>query len=559
MISKSEAKERIDKLKELINKYSYHYHVEDHPVVSDAVWDGLKNELEELERQFPELITPDSPTQKVNSTPLDKFKKVMHRVPMLSLHDAFDEKEIREWEERIKKFVPDEKLDYFCELKMDGLAASLVYEKGTLIRGATRGDGKIGEDVTQNLKTIASIPLILRIPQTSELVRLGISGKKAEKLISQIKTGIIEIRGEAIMTKKVFERLNTSLGAEGKNLLANPRNAAAGSIRQLDSKITSSRMLDFYAYSLVTDLGHTRHSDEHGLAKFLGFKTISYNERCEEIEDVVRFHEYWKGHVSELPFECDGIVVVVNKVAAQERIGTVGKAPRWMIAYKFPAEEATTILEGIKIQVGRTGVLTPVAMLKPVRVRGVMISRATLHNEDEIRRLDLKIGDSVVVGRAGDVIPDVKKVLKELRTGKERPYRMPVKCPICKSLARKDKGGIILRCENKKCLSRQRKSIYYFASRSAFNIEGLGPKIIDALLDQNLIQDPADLFELKEGDLVPLERFAEKSAENLVKSIDLKRKITLPRFITSLGIVQHMAQYIHILKDELKILGCSRH
>jgi DNA ligase (NAD+) len=532
-----QVKERIEKLKKAINHHRYLYHVLDKPEISDAAFDALKNELEELEFKFPELITPDSPTQRVGGKALAKFKKVIHGIPMLSLSDAFSEEELKEWEERIRKLAPGEKMDYFCELKLDGLAISLEYKNGVFVRGATRGDGRIGEDVTQNLKTIPSIPLRLRIPEEKELKDLGFSGSAIKKIIKTVEEGIIEVRGEAIMTKKVFKELNKNLKKEKKPLLANPRNAAAGSIRQLDPKITASRHLDCYIYSLVTDLGQSRHQQEHDLAKFLGFKTIGHNKFRRNLEEVIKFHRQMAFQREKFPFEIDGIVVAVDKINLQKKLGVVGKAPRWMTAYKFSPKEATTIVQDIKVQVGRTGVLTPVATLKPAEIGGTTVSRATLHNKDEIKRLGLKIGDTVIVARAGDVIPDVRKILPELRTGKEKEFRMPKTCPICGGKIHRDEGGVILRCINKKCPSRRRRSLYYFASKSAFDIEGLGPQNINLLLDQGLIQDSADIFDLKEGDLMPLEKFGEKSAQNLVKSIQLRRTISLPRFLIGLGIL----------------------
>ncbi len=535
-ISESEAKNRIEKLKKVINYHSYLYHVLDKPELSDEAWDTLKNELEGLERKFSQFIAPDSPTQRVSGAPLDKFKKVGHEVPMLSLSDAFGLKEIKDWEERIKKLVPGEKLDYFCELKLDGLAMSLIYEKGVLKIGSTRGDGKIGEDVTQNLKTISSIPLRLRIPERKEFSNLDFSEEQAEKIINAAGNGIIELRGEAIIPKEIFKRLNNNLAKEGKALLANPRNAAAGSIRQLDPKITASRRLDFYVYSLATDFGQTRHQQEHGLAKLLGLKVINENKYCENLEDAIKFHEYLAEHREKLPMEIDGVVIIVDDVKLQRRLGVVGKGPRGMIAYKFSPREAATVVEDIKVQVGRTGVLTPVAILRPVEIGGVTVSRATLHNKDEIERLGLKIGDTAIVSRAGDVIPDVKRIIAGLRTGKEKKFHMPDNCPICGKKVSRDESGVIIRCVNRDCPSRKRRSLHYFASKSAFDIEGLGPQSVNLLLDEGLIQDSADIFDLKEGDLVLLERFGEKSAQNLINAIQSRRVISLPRFLIGLGI-----------------------
>lgn len=360
------------------------------------------------------------------------------------------------------------------------------------------------------------------------------------------------------MTKKVFEELNKKLKKEKKPPLANPRNAAACSIRQLNPEITASRKLDCYVYSLITDFGQIRHEQEHQLAKFLGFKTISHNKFCRNLEEVVEFQKKIAREREKLRFEIDGIVVVVDKIKLQKKLGVVGKAPRWMTAYKFSPKEATTIIKDIKVQVGRTGVLTPVAILKPVEIGGTTVSRATLHNEDEIKRLGLKIGDTVVVGRAGDVIPDVKRVITDLRTGKEKEFHIPKFCPICGKKVERDEGGVLLKCINKKCPSRQRRGLYYFVSKSSFDIEGLGPKSINLLLNQGLIQDAADIFDLKEGDLVPLERFGEKSAQNLVKSIQIRKTITLPRFLIGIGILhigertaQDLSEYFSSL-DNLK-------
>ncbi len=536
-MNKQEAKQRIEKLKKEINYHGYLYHVRDELDISDSAWDSLKHELAELEKKFPDLITPDSPTQRVSGRPLDEFKKVAHSQPMLSLQDAFSEQEIKDWEERIQKLVPSAKLDYFCELKMDGLAVSLVYQNGVFIRGATRGDGKIGEDVTQNLKTIESIPLRLREPKESELKKAGFGGSEIKKILDAIRGGRIEVRGEAIMTTKVFEELNRRYKKEGKAPLANPRNGAAGSIRQLDPKITASRKLDFYVYTLITDLGQKFHQQEHELAKCLGFKVLSGNRHCKNLEEVVKFHGHWVKNRENLPFECDGVVVVVNEMALHKKLGVVGKAPRWMQAYKFAGKEATTIVEDIIVNIGRTGVLTPVAVLEPVNVAGVTISHATLHNMDEIKRLGVKIGDTVIVRRAGDVIPDIVDVLVKLRTGKEKEFQMPRVCPMCGGRVARAEGEVAWRCANKNCYAVNRRRLMHFVSRPAMDIDGLGEKIVDQLMREGLIRDPADIYDLKEGDLVPLERFAEKSAQNLVGSIEKSRHMSLARFINALGIL----------------------
>ncbi|MFH1979044.1 MAG: NAD-dependent DNA ligase LigA [Patescibacteria group bacterium] len=496
-MDKQETKNRIEKLKKLINHHSYQYHVLDNPEVSDAIWDSLKMELSGLEKKFPEFVTSDSPTQRVSGKPLDKFKKVDHSQPMLSLQDAFSFEEIQDWENRIKKLTNKE-LDYFVEFKIDGLSAALIYKQGVFVKGATRGNGRVGEDITQNLRTIASIPLRL------------------QRLID------CEVRGEIYITKKDFKKFEKDY--------ANPRNLAAGSVRQLDSKIAASRNLNFMAWQL---LDRDKQSKEHEELKELGFKPVP-GKFCKNLEEVRGYFESVKRE--KLEYEIDGLVVGINDVVISRDLGVAGKSPRASIAWKFPSEESVTKVNDIKIQVGRTGVLTPVAILEPVKICGATISRASLHNKDEIERLGLKIGDTVVVERAGDVIPDVKKVLIELRNGREKSFKMPVKCPVCGSEIKEDKSGILLRCVNKKCASRQRRLLYYFSSKAAFDIEGLGPKIVDVLFEEGLIQDAADLYELKEGDLVPLERFAEKSAENLINSIQNSRKISLPRFIIALGV-----------------------
>jgi len=509
-MTKEEAKQRIEKLRELIEKYRYAYHVLDKSLVSDEVNDSLKHELQELENQFPDLITPDSPTQRVGGKPLDKFTKVTHDQPMLSLTDAFSFDELKEWETRNQK-LEKEKFDYFGELKMDGLAVSLIYENGIFIQGATRGDGKIGEDVTQNLKTIDAIPL---------------------RLSHDISC---EVRGEVYMPIEVFKKLNIKYQKEGKAVLANPRNAAAGSIRQLDPKISAERKLDFVAWDLIGVTKKT-HQGLHDELKNLGFKVIKENRHCQNLKDVEDFKQEIEKKREKLPFQIDGIVVLINNNKIRESLGVVGKAPRGMIAYKFAPEEATTVIEDIIVQVGRMGTLTPVAVLKPVLVAGSTISRATLHNEDEIRKKDIKIGDTVVIHKAGDVIPEVEKVLKELRPKNAREFSFPKTCPVCGGKVLRGEGKAAYRCLNKNCATIQKKSIEHFVGRAAFDIVGLGPKILDKFLEEGLIKDAADLFGLKEAEIEHLERFAEKSAENIVRSIQSHKEIDFPRFIYALGI-----------------------
>lgn len=514
-MTKQEAKERIEKLKKLVDKYRYAYHVLNKSEISDEALDSLKHELKKLEDEFPELITSDSPTQRVSGKPLKEFKKIKHQVKMLSLEDVFSEKEFSEWVERIRKLEPSADLEFYSELKFDGLALSLVYEDGVLNYAATRGDGQVGEDVTQNVRTMESVPL-------------SISEKKK-----------IEVRGEAIITNKNFILINKEQEKNGLKVYANSRNLAAGSLRQLDPKITASRKLDFFAYDLLGVPDDMKHSDEHEALRELGFKTGGTHEAiCASKEEVFKHHKKIAEAREKIPYHIDGIVVSVNNNRIFKRLGVVGKAPRGAVAFKFSPKEATTIVEDIIVQVGRTGALTPVAVLRPVEIGGVTVSRATLHNEDEIKRLGLKVGDSVVVGRAGDVIPDVIKVLPELRTGKEKNFHMPKFCPVCgKPVEKLQEEGVGVYCVNKNCPARHRENMYHFVSRKAFNIDGLGPKILNAFLDHGLIQEIADIYELKEGDIAPLERFGEKSAENIIKSINNAKKITLARFIYALGIL----------------------
>jgi len=535
-ITKSEAKERIEKLKKAINRYRYSRLVLNKELISPEAEDTLKKELFDLEERFPELIPPDSPTQRVGGKPLKKFPKVRHSTRMLSFNDAFSEEDMKNWRERNAKLLPSgAKVDFYTELKLDGLAIDMVYKNGIFKIGSTRGDGIIGENVTNNLETIEAIPLSL-LPKEEVLKNLG--ELKLYHVIDYLKKSwpeIIEARGEVFMNKKDFVALNREQVKKGLPIYANPRNVAAGSIRQLDPKITASRHLDSFAYSLATDLGQKTHEEEHLILKALGFKTNPKNKRIDTFSEVFKSHKYWAEHRDKLPFEIDGIVVLINSEEYLKRLGVVGKSPRGGIAYKFSAKEAETIVENIIVQIGRTGVLTPVAILKPVQIGGVTVSRATLHNEDEIKRLGLKIGDTVIVGRAGDVIPDVKKVLKELRTGKEKEFCFPK--DFCGQKVIRIPGEAahkILHPE--KCELVNRRRLYHFVAKAAFDIEGVGPKIINALLDNNLISDAADLFNLEEGDLLPLERFAEKSAQNIITSVQKSKTVDLYKFIFALGI-----------------------
>ncbi len=527
-----QAKQRIEKLKTLINKYRYHRLVLDKPIIEESVEDSLKKELFDLEQEFPDLVTPDSPTQRVAGKPLKKFEKFTHPQRMFSFNDAFSEEDMRDWEERMLRTlgfkIPESGLTrlsfaeqklggYYCELKIDGLAIELVYEDGILKVGATRGDGTIGENVTQNLKTVEAIPLSLHTTNY------------------KLPTSLVA-RGEVFLSKKEFEKANKGQKKKGGSVYANPRNLAAGSVRQLDPKIIAARRLDSFAYSLVADLGQKVHEDEHKILKELGFKTNPHNKYCKNLKEVQKFRDYWEKHREDLNYEIDGIVVILNDNKMFAKLGTVGKAPRAAIAYKFSPRESTTKVKDIIVSVGRTGVLTPVAVLEPVEIGGTMVSRATLHNEDEIRRLEIRIGDTVVVGRAGDVIPDVKKVLKELRTGKERVFHFPAKCPVCDGPVKRVEGEAAHKCVNKNCPGIKRRAIYHFVSKGAIDIEEIGPKTIDQLIDTGLIKDAADFYLLKKEDLLNLERFAEKSAENAVNAVQSRKKIPLDRFIFALGI-----------------------
>ena len=546
-MNKQEAKLRIEKLKREIDKIRYQYHVLDREIVSDSVKDSLQHELYKLEQQYPEFITPDSPTQRVGGAPLSKFAKVTHFVPMLSMEDVFEFQELADWETRIKKIVPNRKIEYFAEQKMDGLAVSLVYKNGVLEQAATRGNGVIGEDVTQNIRTIETIPLTLIGDRLTSIATSIDDRQSVGKRMTNIVTNddkrtaindILEVRGEVFLPKKAFEELNKEQKAKNLPAFANPRNAAAGSIRQLDSKITAKRHLDFLPYGLKTNVGVKTQAKIYEFLSQLGFKINKHNKLCKNLDEVEKFHKYWQKERVKLPYQTDGVVVKVNDLETQARLGAVGKAYRWEIAYKYPAEQVTTIVKDIIVQIGRTGALTPVAVLEPVLVAGSTVSRATLHNEDEVHRKDIRVGDTVIIQKAGDVIPEVVQVLKNLRPKNSPVFNMPKTCPICGGAVTRPKGEAIHRCADPNCSVRVRRGLGHFVSKGAFDIEGLGPQIINQLFDSGLIKSPADLFKIIEGDLQPLERFAEKSASNLYNSIQKSKEISLDRFIYALGIRQ---------------------
>ena len=536
-MDKDEAQKRIERLRVVINHHRYLYHVLDKQEISDTALDSLKKELFDLEQQFPELITPNSPTQRVGGKPLKEFKKIKHPEQMLSFNDAFNPIDMEGWEDRFEKVLPGAKKDgYYCELKIDGLAIELTYKNSSLEIGSTRGDGLIGEDITQNLKTVEAIPLRLleweEIKKNLKKHYLERFTKKLEKVIK----GELVVRGEVFLTRKEFDKINRQQKKAGLKEYANPRNLAAGSVRQLDPKITASRHLDSFVYDIISDIGQKNHGEEHKLMESIGFKINPHNKHERTLKEVDQFRNHWEKERNKLDYEIDGIVVTVNDNSAFRRLGIVGKSPRGAIAYKFSPKEAETVVEDIIIQVGRTGTLTPVAKLKPVSIGGTTVSRATLHNLDEIKRLGLKMGDTVIIGRAGDVIPDVKKVLKELRTGKEKEFHMPKKCPSCGESVQQAQDQVAYKCVNKNCPALKRKAIYHFVSKKAFDVDGVGPKVIDQLMDAALIHDAADLFTLEKEDLLNIERFAEKSAENTINAIKEKRTAPLDKFIYALGI-----------------------
>ncbi len=542
MLNKKEAAERARKLRAVINEERYATHVLDKGDLSEGALDSLKHELWEIEQAYPELITPDSPTQRVAGTALPQFGKVPHAKRMLSLEDVFTRAELDAWMERLHRRVPNLKTDLYAEVKMDGLAVSLEYEKGAFARGSTRGDGRVGENITQNLKTIEAIPLALRRPSETELQAFvksfgyGLSLQAVKRAVDRLLDGRLEARGEVYMTKKALEKINATARKNGEPEFANPRNAAAGALRQLDARITASRKLDFFAYDLVTSEGLIAHEQGHELLKMLGLPANPLNARCADADEAQVLYDRVGKKREALPYWIDGIVVGVNDLAAFERLGVVGKAPRGMVAYKFPAEAVTTIVREVKWQVGRTGAITPVAVMDPVLVAGTTVRHATLHNLDEIKRLGLKIGDTVVLQKAGDVIPKILQVLPKLRTGKEKGIAAPKACPACDTPVTRRDGEVALMCDNPDCEAKDLGRLLHFASKRAFDIDGLGDKIMGQLIDAGLVSEPADLFELTPGDLESLEGFAEKSALQLVASIQSSKNVGFARFVLALGI-----------------------
>ena len=506
-------KEEIFKLVALLNKYSYDYYVEDNPQISDTEYDTLYKQLEKLEQEYPEFILDNSPTQRVGDRVLDEFEKVIHKVPMLSLSNTFSIEDLRDFDSRISKLSSDNSIEYICELKIDGLAISINYENGKLVGAATRGDGTVGENVTENIKTIFSIPKTLKTKKS------------------------FEVRGEVYLPKKSFELLNKEREENNEVLFANPRNAAAGSLRQLDSKITAKRRLSAFIYSVVGDENINSQKMALTVAADLGLPVNPNFKLCKTIDEVVDYIMYWEEHKQDLPYEIDGIVIKVNSYSLQEEIGSTQKSPRWATAYKFPEEELATKLLDIELSVGRTGIITPVAVLNPINISGSTVSKASLHNKDIIDDLDIHIGDMVVVKKAGEIIPKVVRVVEELRLANSEKYVMPNICPSCESKTFTKEGDPFTRCLNSDCPEQNIRKIIHFASREALNIEGLGDKVVATLYEKGIIKHTIDLFSLDRNKLVELERMGDKSVDNLLNAIENSKQSSLDKVIFALGIL----------------------
>ena len=514
------AQKEILALRQDIEKHNYQYHVADNPLITDAEYDRLFRRLQELEREYPELATPDSPTQKVGAPPLEKFSTVQHTIPMLSLNNATDEEELRDFQERIQRFLKhNDVIEYAVEPKIDGLAVELVYVDGRFTVGSTRGDGVNGEDITLNLKTIRSIPLSLRADGRPIPDRL-------------------EVRGEVFLPRQAFQKMNREREEEGLPIFANPRNAAAGSLKQLDSTITAKRPLDIFCHGtgIIEGVSFATHSEfRDGLQRW-GLKPVPLVRVCRGLEEILGYRDEMETRRDDLPYEIDGLVVKVNRTDLQQRLGQIARSPRWAIAYKFKPRQAATRILDIQPQVGRTGTLTPVASLEPVPIGGVIVKSASLHNMDEIARKDIRIGDTVVVERAGDVIPYVVKVLEEKRSGDEQHFVMPERCPVCGSEVFREQGEAAYRCSGISCPAKLKESLKFFGSRGALDIEGLGEKLIEQLVERGLVHDVADLYNLTKEQLAGLDRMAEKSAQNLLDALERSKHSTLTRCLTALGI-----------------------
>ncbi len=506
----------IESLREEIRHHEELYYVQDNPEISDAEYDALLARLQELETEHPELVTPDSPTQRVGGRPAEGFAEYVHRRPMLSLDNSYNIEDLRAFDERVRRLADGRSFDYVAELKIDGLSISLHYETTVLVRGVTRGDGRVGEDVTQNARTIRSVPLKLRVDDHRE----------------------VEVRGEAYLSRSVFEKINSEREEENLPRFANPRNAAAGTIRQLDPKIVAARRLDMFAYDVIT--GERKPFASHWAAldwlESAGFRVNEHRALCPSIEEVIEFCNRMEQGRDELGYEIDGVVVKVNSTALQDEFGATTKAPRWAIAYKYPARQATTQILSIVVQVGRTGALTPVANLEPVELAGTIVSRATLHNEDEIRRLDVRVGDWVLIEKSGEIIPKVLKVVESRRTGEEKRFRMPKKCPVCGGVISRPEGEVVSRCVAADCPAQLKARLLHFASRRAMRIEGLGEQLVEQLVGKKMVADIGDLYKLKLEEVAALERMAEKSASNLMAQIEASKTRDLPQLIYGLGI-----------------------
>jgi DNA ligase (NAD+) len=527
-MDRGEAERQIEQLRQQLHYHNYRYHVLDDPQITDAEYDRLMRRLQELEAAFPDLITPDSPTQRVGATPLGEFGTVLHSLPMLSLDNAFSADEVRDFDARLKRYLgQSDPIEYVAEPKIDGLAVELVYEDGQFVQGSTRGDGVRGEDITQNLRTIKTIPLRLIAAARAPMPRR------------------LEVRGEVYMTKRDFQRLNARREDEGEPTFANPRNASAGSLRQLDPRVTAARPLAIFCYGLgrVEGVSFQTHWDVLQTLSRWGFKINPHCETCQGIEAALAYYERLRQQREELPYEIDGVVFKVNSVALQEALGRRSRSPRWAVAYKFAPKQAVTRVKEITVQVGRTGALTPVALLEPVQVAGVEVSRASLHNPDEVARKDVRAGDWVVVQRAGDVIPEIVEVLKERRTGEEKPFEMPTRCPICGSAVVRLEDEVVPRCVGLSCAAKLKESIVHFASKRGMDIEGLGDKTVDQLVERGLVKDIGDLYFLTKDDLLKLDRLADKSASNLIAAIERSKQTTLPRFLYALGI-RHVGEHV---------------
>ncbi len=525
-ITKEEAKKEIERLRKEIRHHDYRYYVLNEPEISDAEYDKLMRRLQKLEEMFPDLTTPDSPTQRVGAPPKEEFGTVRHSIPMLSLSNAFEESEVYDFDRRVKKGLNGGKPEYVAEPKIDGLAVEIVYERGMMRVGSTRGDGEVGEDITENLKTIRSIPLRLREDELPA-------------------PQLIEVRGEVYMRKDEFRKLNKLRERRGEPLFANPRNAAAGSLRQLDPKVTASRPLGIFFYGIgkVEGKEFQSHWEVLQTLRRWGFTINPYIELCSSIRECIEYFNRISKIREELEYEIDGVVFKVNQLEYQRRLGEISRSPRWALAYKFPSIQATTRIKDIKVQVGRTGALTPVAILDTVEVGGVRVSRATLHNQDEIERKDVRVGDTVLVQRAGDVIPEVVKVIKEKRTGEEKKFKLPSYCPVCGTRVSHPPGEVVARCPNISCPARLKESIKHFASKQALDIEGLGDKIVEALVDKGFVKSISDLYRLKKEDFLKMEGFAEKSAQNMMDALEKSKKTTLDRLLYALGI-RHVGQHL---------------